>query len=238
MTQGELLYSGKAKTIYLSDKPDELIVSFRDDITAFDGGKKDQLEGKGASNADVSAFLFQLLEKGGVPTHFIRMEDPITMRVKRLSMIPLEVIVRNRAAGSIVRRYPFIEGHIFEKPIIAIDYKDDSRNDPMVNDDIIIALGLMTQEEIQTVRAEALRINEVLKNFFDSIGIDLVDFKVEFGRYNDQILLGDEISMDSMRLWEKGTQTSLDKDVYRFGKGDVMEAYRAVTGRITGSGKL
>lgn len=235
MTQGDILYSGKAKTIFLSEKPDELIVSFRDDITAFDGGKKDQLEGKGASNAGVSAFLFGLLEEAGVPTHFIRMEDPITMRVRKLTMIPLEVIVRNRAAGSIVRNYPFTEGQYFNPPVIVTDYKDDTRHDPMLNDDIIVALGLLTHEEIAAVKASALKVNHVMKTFFDGIGLDLVDFKIEYGRYGDTIMLGDEISMDSMRLWEKGTMKSMDKDVYRFEKGDVMEAYRAVSARITGS---
>ncbi len=238
MIHGEVLYSGKAKTIFLSEQPDELIVSFRDDITAFDGGKKDRLQGKGASNARVSAVLFQLLEEKGIQTHFIRMEDPTTMRVKRLDMIPLEVIVRNKAAGSIVRNFPFTEGQIFYPPIIVIDYKDDFRNDPMVNDDIIVALGLLTPDEIKTVKETALRVNEVLKAYFSTIEIDLVDFKLEFGKYEEGILLGDEISMDSMRLWEKGTNTSLDKDVYRFGKGDVMEAYRAVSARITGNESL
>ncbi len=235
MTQGDILYSGKAKTIFLSEKPDELIVSFRDDITAFDGGKKDQLEGKGASNAAVSAFLFGLLEEAGVPTHFIRMEDPITMRVRKLTMIPLEVIVRNRAAGSIVRNYPFTEGQYFNPPVVVTDYKDDTRHDPMINDDIIVALGLLTHEEIAAVKASALKINEVMRAFFEGIGLDLVDFKIEYGRYGNTIILGDEISMDSMRLWEKGTMKSMDKDVYRFEKGDVMEAYRAVSARITGS---
>ena len=235
MTQGDILYSGKAKTIFLSEKPDELIVSFRDDITAFDGGKKDQLQGKGATNASVSACLFELLEKSGVPTHFISMEDPTTMRVRKLNMIPLEVIVRNRAAGSIVRNYPFTEGQHFNPPIIVTDYKDDTRHDPMLNDDIIVALGLLTHEEIATVKASALNVNEVMKAFFDGIGLDLVDFKIEYGRYGNIIMLGDEISMDSMRLWEKGTMKSMDKDVYRFEKGDVMDAYRAVSARITGS---
>lgn len=232
MTKGALLYSGKAKTVYLSEKPDELIVSFRDDITAFDGGKKDQLSGKGASNAKVSAFLFRLLEENGVKTHLICMEDQTTMRVRRLTMVPLEVIVRNRAAGSIVRNYPFIEGQVFESPIVVTDYKDDTRHDPMINDDIIIALGLLTQDEIAIIKEAALKINSVLKAFFEKIGLDLIDFKVEFGRYGDEILLGDEISMDSMRLWEKGTMKSMDKDVYRFGKGDVMETYTAVLNRI------
>ena len=238
MTKGALLYSGKAKTVFLSEKPDELIVSFRDDITAFDGGKKDQLKGKGASNAKVSAFLFRLLEEAGVKTHLIHMEDPTTMRVHKLSMIPLEVIVRNRAAGSIVRNYPFTEGQTFHPPIIVTDYKDDTRHDPMINDDIIIALGLLTREEIRIVKESALKVNTVLKSFFEGIGLDLVDFKIEYGRSRDGIMLGDEISMDSMRLWEKGTMKSMDKDVYRFEKGDVMETYNAVLNRICGSEDL
>jgi phosphoribosylaminoimidazole-succinocarboxamide synthase len=153
------------------------------------------------------------------------------MIVRDLAMIPLEVIVRNRAAGSLVRRYPFTEGTPLNPPVIVIDYKDDARHDPMINDDIIIALDLLSRDELATVREMALRVNEVLVRFFDSIGISLVDFKLEFGKDRGKIVVGDEISMDSMRLWDKSTGQSLDKDVYRFEKGDVLAIYREVAKR-------
>lgn len=234
MVNGELLYKGKAKSVYRSDKTGELVVIFRDDITAFDGEKKDRIINKGAYNAGVSAFFFKYLEERGIPTHFIRMMDERTMVVRRLSMIPLEVIVRNKAAGSVVRRYPFTEGQEFNPPVIVLDYKDDTRHDPMINDDLIIALGLLTAEELALVRAHALEVNKYLREFFAGLRIDLVDFKIEFGRSNGVILLGDEISMDSMRLWDRETGESLDKDVYRFDKGDLATVYSKVAKRITG----
>jgi phosphoribosylaminoimidazole-succinocarboxamide synthase len=232
MNGRELLYQGKAKTIYRSEIPGELVVSFRDDITAFDGGKKDLLAGKGAYNAVVSAFFFDYLHAKGIASHFIRMIDDTTMVVRELRMIPLEVIVRNKAAGSLVRRYPFSEGQDLSPPVIVMDYKDDERHDPMINDDLILALGLLTREELTRMKETALTINRHLKEFFDTVGITLVDFKIEFGRNGDEILLGDEISMDSMRLWDQRTGESLDKDVYRFDKGDVLSAYARVADTI------
>jgi phosphoribosylaminoimidazole-succinocarboxamide synthase len=228
----EPLYKGKAKSVYRSGEPGELIVRFRDDITAFDGEKKDNLSGKGAFNAAVSAFFFEYLEKHAIATHFIRMVDERTMVVRELAMIPLEVIVRNRAAGSIVRRYPFTEGQVLDPPVTVMDYKDDSRHDPMINDDIIVALGLLEREEISTIRRMALEINRLLSAYFTEHGIALVDFKIEFGKMGDKIYLGDEISMDSMRLWDLETGESLDKDVYRFNRGDVLSAYERVVKRI------
>ena len=233
MKQGKLLYAGKAKSVYRTDKKDELIVEFRDDITAFDGGKKDTLKSKGSYNATVSAFFFEYLEKHGVKTHYLRMLDERRMAVRTLSMIPLEVIVRNVAAGSIVRNYPFKEGTKLSPPVIVIDFKDDSRHDPMLNDDLIIALKLATPVELRKIKKIALEINRLLFAHLAKQGILLVDFKIEFGRQGKTIRLGDEISMDSMRLWDKKTNESLDKDVYRFNKGDVMATYNRVAGRIT-----
>nr|WP_245249723.1 phosphoribosylaminoimidazolesuccinocarboxamide synthase [Methanolinea mesophila] len=227
-----MLYSGKAKSVYLTDEDDVLLVKFRDDITAFDGGKKEVLSEKGAFNARVSEYLFRYLERHHVKTHLIGMMDRSTMLVRRLEMIPLEVIVRNVAAGSMARNYPIKEGTPLDPPVIVIDLKDDARHDPMLNDDLIFALGLSTPEELATIKREALRVNSVLAALFDSLGITLVDFKIEFGRGKDGVYLGDEISMDSMRLWDKKTGESLDKDVFRFGKGDVMEVYRRVSERI------
>jgi phosphoribosylaminoimidazole-succinocarboxamide synthase len=233
MQQRDLMYQGKAKSVYRSDVPGTLIVQFRDDITAFDGEKKDVLGGKGRYNADVSAFFFRKLEEDGIKTHFLGMIDPITMVVRELAMIPLEVIVRNIAAGSIVRRYPFAEGAPLDPPVIVIDYKDDTRHDPMLNDDLILALRLVTREELDRIKAMALAINEILTVHLKERGITLVDFKIEFGRRDSEIYLGDEISMDSMRLWDAATGQSMDKDVYRFDKGDVIAEYSRVAQRIT-----
>lgn len=233
MKRKDLLYQGKAKSVYTTDVKDKLIVQFRDDITAFDGGKKDVLANKGNYNAEVSAFFFEYLEKNGVKTHFFTMLDPHHMVVRRLDMIPLEVIVRNIAAGSLVRNYPFKEGSPLDPPMIVIDYKDDSRHDPMLNDDIIFALKLLSPAELKKVKKVALEVNRLLSDLLAAQGITLVDFKIEFGRQGKTIYLGDEISMDSMRLWDKKTGESLDKDVYRFEKGDVMAIYNKVARRIT-----
>ncbi len=233
----DLLYKGKAKSVYTTDVKNRLIVEFRDDITAFDGGKKDILENKGNYNAEVSAFFFEYLEKNGVKTHFFTMLDPHHMVVKKLEMIPLEVIVRNIAAGSLVRNYPFQEGAPLDPPLIVIDYKDDSRHDPMLNDEIILALKFLTPSELKKIKKVALDINRLLSALLAAQGITLVDFKIEFGRQGKTVYLGDEISMDSMRLWDKKTGESLDKDVYRFEKGDVMAIYNTVARRITRSEK-
>jgi phosphoribosylaminoimidazole-succinocarboxamide synthase len=236
--QGELIYEGKAKSLYRTDTPGQLYVQFRDDITAFDGGKKDILSKKGSLNAMVSAKLFSLLEEHGIPTHFVRMEGDSAMIVRDLRMIPLEVIVRNIAAGSLVRDYPVTDGMALDPPVIVIDYKDDARHDPMLNDDIIvIALRLLTRDELAGVKSLAYRVNAVLKRFFDDLGITLVDFKLEFGWDGGRIVVGDEISMDSMRLWDTATGKSLDKDVYRFEKGDVLAVYREVAGRALSGGE-
>lgn len=233
MKQKKLLYAGKAKSVFRTDTKGKLIVEFRDDITAFDGGKKDVLEKKGSYNAEVSAFFFEYLEKNGITTHFVKMLDPRHMVVHELQMIPLEVIVRNIAAGSIVRNYPFKEGAKLDPPVIVIDFKDDSRHDPMLNDDLIVALKLATPAELKKIKKTALAINALLVQLLAAQGITLVDFKIEFGRKGKAICLGDEVSMDSMRLWDRKTGESLDKDVYRFNKGDVMAIYNKVAARIT-----
>jgi phosphoribosylaminoimidazole-succinocarboxamide synthase len=229
----DLIIKGKAKSVYTTDTKGRLIVEFRDDITAFDGGKKDVLKNKGTYNAGVSAFFFEYLEQNGVRTHFFSMLDPHHMVVRELEMIPLEIIVRNIAAGSLVRNYPFVEGTSLDPPLIVIDYKDDARHDPMLNDEIILALHLVTPTELKKIKKVALEVNRLLSALLASQGITLVDFKIEFGRQGRTIYLGDEISMDSMRLWDKKTGESLDKDVYRFEKGDVMAIYNKVAQRIT-----
>jgi len=232
MKQVDLLYSGKAKSVYRTDDPGVYIMKFRDDITAFDGGKKDILGGKGRYNAEVSSFFFRYLEENGIKTHYLSSVDPTAIAVRSLTMIPLEVIVRNVAAGSIVRNYPFREGEVLDPAVIVIDYKSDAHHDPMLNDDLIYALGLATPEELDQIKAMALAVNIVLSEYLAARGITLVDFKLEFGKTDGEIVVGDEISMDSMRLWDKETGASLDKDVYRFNKGDVMETYAGVAKRI------
>ncbi len=233
MKQKDLLYKGKAKSVFTTGVKGKLIVEFRDDITAFDGGKKDVLKNKGSYNAEVSAFFFEYLERNGIKTHFFTMLDPHHMVVRKLEMIPLEVIVRNVAAGSVVRNYPFREGAPLDPPLIVIDYKDDARHDPMLNDEIICALKIAKPSELRKIKKIALEVNSLLSALLASQGITLVDFKIEFGRQGRSIYLGDEISMDSMRLWDKKTGESLDKDVYRFEKGDVMAIYHKVAERIT-----
>lgn len=233
MKQKDLLYKGKAKSVYTTGSKRKLIVEFRDDITAFDGGKKDVLKNKGNYNAEVSAFFFEYLEQNGVRTHFFTMLDPHRMVVRKLEMIPLEVIVRNVAAGSLVRNYPFREGAPLAPPMIVIDYKDDAHHDPMLNDEIIFALSIVTPTELRKIKTMALEVNRLLSSLLAAQGITLVDFKIEFGRQGKRIYLGDEISMDSMRLWDTKSGESLDKDVYRFEKGDVMATYQRVADRIT-----
>lgn len=234
MKRGELLYKGKAKSVYRTDSPDAVIMEFRDDITAFDGGKKDVIEAKGAYNCCVSSFFFRMLEANGVKTHYLDKVNRKTLLVQALNMVPIEVIVRNRAAGSVVRNFPFAEGQAFDPPIIVIDLKDDARHDPMLNDDLIFALKLLSVRELDEIRSTVLRINKILKDYLATCGIVLVDFKVEFGRNKRGLVLGDELSMDSMRLWDATTNQSLDKDVFRFNKGNVVATYRAVAERITG----
>jgi phosphoribosylaminoimidazole-succinocarboxamide synthase len=223
---------GKAKSVFGTDDPETVIMEFRDDITAFDGQKSAQLNGKGEYNAGVSSFFFEYLAQNGVGTHYVRMLDPRSMLVRRLSMVPIEVVVRNIAAGSLVRQFPFHEGDPLVPPVVVLNYKDDARHDPMLNDDIAVALGAVRPEELRFMKETARTINRLLTDYLADLGILLVDFKLEFGRYRNEILLGDEISMDSMRLWDTRTRESLDKDVYRFDKGDVMQAYAAVARRI------
>lgn len=232
MTQLELLYSGKAKSVYRTENTGELVLKFRDDITAFDGQKKDTLAEKGSLNARVSTFFFLLLEKHGIKTHFIRSIDESTILARNLAMIPLEVIVRNIAAGSMVKNYPIEKGTPLDPPVIVIDFKDDTHHDPMLNDDLIFALKLVTPEELVEIKKIALHVNQALRDHLAARGIDLVDFKLEFGKKDGIIYVGDEISMDSMRLWDKKTGESLDKDIYRTGQGDVISQYNLVARRI------
>lgn len=230
----ELINGGKVKSVYTTDNDEKVIIEFRDDITAGDGARKEVMNKKGAYNAIISAKIFKVLEESGVATQFIDLPEPNVMLAKRLEMIPIEVIVRNIATGSLVRKYPIAEGTRLEPPIVQMDFKDDEYHDPMLNDSLIKALGIATQDEIELLTEKALKINEVLSKLFIDAGIILVDFKVEFGKDKDgNILLGDEISPDGCRLWDSETFEMLDKELFRKGKDDeVMDAYVEVYNRI------
>ena len=228
----EQLYSGKAKTIYKTDDPDTLIAEFRNSLTAFNGEKKGEMEKKGYYNVQISKKLFEMLELEGTKTHYIGMLSDIDMLVKKVEIIKIEVIVRNIAAGSITKRYPMKEGTVFESPVLVFDFKSDEYGDPMLNDDIALALGLATREELAILRKLALGINELLVPYLDKRGIILPDFKLEFGRVDGEIILADEISCDTCRFWDKTTGQSMDKDVFRFDKGDISKAYEEVARRI------
>ena len=228
----EQLYSGKAKTIYKTDDPDTLIAKFRNSLTAFNGEKRGEMEKKGYFNAQISKKLFEMLEAEGIKTHFVEMLSDIDMLVKKVDIIKIEVIVRNIAAGSITKKYPLKEGTVFKFPVLVFDFKSDEYGDPMLNDDIALALGLATQEELATIRKLALKINELLVPYLDERDIMLPDFKLEFGRKDGEIILADEISCDTCRFWDKTTGQSMDKDVFRFDKGDISKAYEEVARRI------
>ena len=233
MDKKELINSGKVKSVYNSTDDDKVIIEFRDDMTAGDGARKEVMTNKGAYNAIISAKIFKILEENGIETQFIDLLEPNVMLAKKLEMIPIEVIVRNIATGSLVRKYPIDEGTRLEPPIVQMDFKDDEYHDPMLNDSLIKALGIATQEEIDILTEKALEINESLVKFFADAGIILVDFKVEFGKDADgNILLGDEISPDGCRLWDSETLDMLDKELFRKGKdSEVMDAYVEVYNR-------
>ncbi|MCE8422800.1 MAG: phosphoribosylaminoimidazolesuccinocarboxamide synthase [Candidatus Methanoperedens sp.] len=231
MKEGEL-YSGKAKTVYGTDNPEKLIMEFRDSLTAFNGKKKSEVPKKGYYNAQIAAKLLGLLEENGIKTHFDSMLSGNEMVVDAVEIIKIEVIVRNIAAGSLVKKYPFKTGEKLDPPIILFDYKSDEHGDPMINDDIALALHLASKDELTEIRKMALKINSILLKYLDEKGILLPDFKLEFGRYHGKIVLADEISCDTCRFWDKITGESLDKDVFRFDKGDLAAAYREVAKRI------
>ena len=234
MNKKELINSGKVKSVFVSDNPDEVIIEFRDDMTAGDGERKEVMNNKGAYNAIISSKIFKVLEENGIATQFIDLPEPNVMIAKKLEMIPIEVIVRNIATGSLVRKYPIADGTRLEPPIVQMDFKADEYHDPMLNDSLIRALGIATQEEVDILTEKALKINEILTEFFADVGIILVDYKVEFGKDKDgNILLGDEISPDGCRLWDSETLEMLDKELFRKGKdNEVMDAYIEVYNRI------
>ena len=232
MKKGVQLYEGKAKKVFATDNPDVLIVDYKDDATAFNGEKKGTIVGKGAINNRMTNYLFQQLEKEGIPTHFIEEISDRETAVKKVSIVPLEVIIRNVAAGSFSKRLGVEEGTVFAEPTIEFSYKNDALGDPLINDYFARALNIATWKEIEAIKKYAFKVNEVLKAYFLKAGIKLIDFKIEFGRYKGEIILADETSPDTCRLWDVNTNEKLDKDRFRRDLGNVEEAYQEVFSRL------
>ncbi|MDY5220846.1 MAG: phosphoribosylaminoimidazolesuccinocarboxamide synthase [Aristaeellaceae bacterium] len=235
MQKTEMLYEGKAKKVYATENPELYIVSYKDDATAFNGLKKGTIAGKGVINNRVTNYMMQMLEKNGVPTHFVEEISDSETVVKKVQIVPLEVIIRNISAGSFSKRYGVDEGIVFEQPTIEFSYKNDDLGDPLINEYHALALKLATREEIDTIKALAFKTNELMKDFFKKINVDLVDFKLEFGRLSDgTIVLADEISPDTCRFWDSRTHEKLDKDRFRRDLGNVEGAYQEMMRRILG----
>lgn len=235
MEKTNLIYEGKAKKVYATTDPEVLLVDYKDDATAFNGLKKGTIEGKGAINNRVTNFMMKLLEKEGVKTHYVEELSARETLVKRVSIVPLEVIIRNISAGSFSKRYGVEEGIVFAEPTIEFSYKNDDLGDPLINEYHAVALSLATKEEIETIKSMAFKVNEVMKNFFKTLGVDLVDFKLEFGKiYDGSIVLADEISPDTCRFWDSETHEKLDKDRFRRDLGNVEDAYKEMMKRILG----
>ena len=228
----ELLYQGKAKSAYLTDDPDLLVLQFRDDTSAFDGEIIEQLSEKGAINNQFNAFIMTRLAEAGIPTHFVERLSATDALVKRLDMIPVECVVRNTAAGSLVRRLGVEEGLNFDPPLFELFLKNDALHDPMITEYHVEAFGWGTRDEMARMHELTLQTNTVLKAMFDEAGLQLVDFKLEFGRFHGEIVLGDEFSPDGCRLWDKATGEKKDKDRFRQKLGGVLEAYREVAERL------
>ena len=229
------LYEGKAKKVYATEDPNLVIVSYKDDATAFDGTKKGTIRGKGSVNNRMSNFLMKKLEAAGIPTHFVEELNDRETVVKKVQIVPLEVIVRNESAGHFASRYGVEEGIAFDEPVLEFSYKNDDLHDPLLNTSHALALKLATREEIDTIKSMALRINEILKDFFAQCGVRLIDFKLEFGKTADgQIVLADEISPDTCRFWDAKTNEKLDKDRFRRDLGNVEEAYQEMMRRVFG----
>lgn len=236
LLRGALLYEGKAKQVYATDDPERVWLHYKDSATAFDGVKKAEIADKGAVNCRISAHLLGLVAReAGVPTHLIALLGPRDQLCQRVQIIPIEVVVRNRAAGSLVKRYGREVGEVLPRPMVEFFYKSDALHDPPISDEHALLFGWARAWELAYLRDAALRCNDALQQFWDSLGITLVDFKLEFGRSADgRILLADEITPDGSRLWEKGTQRRLDKDVFRWDLGDLSDTYRELYQRVFG----
>ena len=232
MEKKELLYEGKAKKVYATEDPDVVIVDYKDDATAVNGEKKGTIVGKGAINNRMTNHVFKLIAEKGIPTHLVEELSDRETAVKKVEIVPLEVIVRNVAAGSFSKRMGVEEGRELLCPILEFSYKNDDLGDPFINDDYALALGLATQEEIDKIKSYTRTINQVMKDYFLSLGLKLIDFKIEFGRFHGEILLADEVSPDTCRLWDVKTNEKLDKDRFRRDLGNVEEAYEEVFKRL------
>ena len=232
MEKKELLYEGKAKKVYTTENPDVLIVDYKDDATAFNGVKKGTIVGKGVVNNRMTNHIFKMLEEKGIPTHFIEELSDRETAVKKVEIVPLEVIVRNVAAGSFSKKLGIEEGFRLLSPTLEFSYKNDELGDPMINDYYAVAIGAATREEIDKITELVFKINEILVDYFKSIKVDLIDFKVEFGRYKGQIILADEISPDTCRFWDSETHEKLDKDRFRQDLGNVEDAYQEILKRL------
>ena len=233
MQKLEQLYEGKAKKVYATDDPDIVIVDYKDDATAFNGLKKGTISGKGVINNKMSNMMFRIMEQHGIPTHFVEELSDRETAVKKVQIVPLEVIIRNTAAGSFSKRYGVPEGTKLATTVFEFSYKNDDLGDPLLNDYHALALNLATQEEIDTIKNMAFRVNDIMKEFFKGLNIDLIDFKLEFGRFHGQIILADEISPDTCRFWDMTTGEKLDKDRFRRDMGGVEDAYKEVFARLT-----
>ena len=228
------LYEGKAKQIFATDNPDEVLVYYKDDATAFNGEKKGTIQDKGVLNNKISTFFFEMLGKAGIPHHLVKRLSDREMLVKTLQILPVEVVVRNIAAGSLAKRLGLEEGTKMAKTVLEFYYKDDELGDPMINDYHIAAMNLATPEQMQKVSEYALKINEIISAHLKAKGLELIDFKLEFGLHKGEVLLGDEISPDTCRFWDSKTGEKMDKDRFRRDLGNVEEAYKEVLYRLTG----
>lgn len=228
----ELLYEGKAKKVFKTNNPEEYMIEYKDDATAFNGVKKSEIAGKGVLNNKISSVIFELLEKNGVETHYIKQVSEREMLVKKVEIVALEVIIRNTIAGSLSKRLGIEEGLKLEKPLLELCYKNDDLGDPFITEDHVEILDLVDTEGLDKIKFMALKVNEVLKGYFLDKGINLVDFKLEFGYSKDGIVLADEISPDTCRLWDVNTGEKLDKDRFRRDMGGLIEAYENVVGRL------
>ena len=234
MEKKEQLYEGKAKKVFATEDPDYVIVSYKDDATAFNGLKKGTIEGKGAINNRMTNYMFGLLEKAGVPTHFVEELNDRETVVKKVEIVPLEVIVRNVAAGSFSKKLGIEEGTALKCPTLEFSFKNDDLGDPFINSYYALALGLATKEEIDKISEYAFKVNSFMLDFFKKLGIDLIDFKIEFGRFKGDIILADEISPDTCRFWDSKTHEKLDKDRFRRDMGGVEDAYKEIMKRLMG----
>ena len=233
MNKGKKIYEGKAKVLFETENADEVIQYFKDDATAFNAQKKGTVQGKGVMNNKISTKIFEFLTAEGIPTHFVKHLNDREMLVKRVEIVLVEVIIRNRAAGSLCRLLGLEEGLTLKAPILEFCYKRDDLGDPLINEDHIRALGLANDDEIAKIKKYTLRINELMSRFFKKLNLELIDFKLEFGRHNGEIILADEISPDTCRLWEIGTGKKLDKDRFRHDLGNIEEAYQEVLTRVS-----